>query len=123
MPRRKIRSRTTSSVTPREIEALRSAIQNDMPWLLHTDHKVFRRTGLSIRLNILLAHVTGITSGVSVFLSGESHPSRETVAAVKAQLQDDIAAAEKRFASFKIERWSGADLRRTNPFSPGRTEY
>ena len=96
MPKRKIKARS-GNVGLHEIETLRRAIGEGLPWLLHTADNTYRRTGLTTRQNILLSYVTGINSGAAVFLAGEPHPSRETVAYVKAQLQADIDEAEKRF--------------------------
>ena len=124
MPRRKLRTRTTTNVSPREIEALRRAINEGYPWLLHTKDNVYRRTGLNIRLNILLSYVTGISAGPCVYLGGEDHPTKETVAAVKTELMDDIAEAEARFKSvFTGKRRPDSFFRHTNPQSPTRSEY
>jgi hypothetical protein len=124
MPKRKTKQRA-AAVSPREIEALRRAIMDGYPWALRIkgDDK-FRQTGLSLRLNILLSYITGIAAGAGVFLSGGEHPSRETVAAVKAELKDDIENAEKRFkGSFVGKRHADSFFRDINPYSPPRREY
>jgi hypothetical protein len=124
MPKRKTKQRA-AAVSPREIEALRRAIQAGFPWALRVKgDDTFRTTGLSIRLNILLSYVTGIAAGACVFLSGGEHPSRETVAAVKAELKGDIANAEKRFKGIFVgKRHADSFFRDTNPYSPPRREY
>jgi hypothetical protein len=116
MPLRKIRARN-SSVTSQEVESLRRAITDGYPWLLHTQNNVHRRTGLSLRLNILLSYVTGIVAGAGVFLD-EEHPSQETIANIKAELQADIDEAEERFKNtFTGKRRSDSFFRHM------RTEY
>jgi hypothetical protein len=89
-----------------------------------TDNTEFRHTGLAIRQSILLSYVTGVVAGAGVFLSGEAHPSRETVAAVKAGLQNDIAEAEKRYkAIFTGKRRPDSFFRHQTPFNPRRAEF
>ena len=123
MPKRKAAPRSRS-VNQRDVELLRGAIQNGFPWLLHTDNKTFRQTGLSIQQNILLSYVTGIAAGAGVFLAGENHPSRETVAAVKEELKADIAEAERRYGRvFTGTRHKDNFFRFQNPYSPPRSEY
>jgi hypothetical protein len=96
MPRRK-RTARSQVLNNRDVETLRRAIQDGYPWILHTESREYRRTGLSIPLSILLSYVTGISAGVAVFLGGEEHPTREVVTAVRAELKNDIAAAEERY--------------------------
>jgi len=108
MPKRKAAARSRT-LNQRDVELLREAVRAGFPWLLHTADDPFRsrRTGLTIQQNILLSHVTGITAGAGVFLSGEDHPTEETVAAVKAELQADIAEAERRYCVYwnTTQRW------------------
>lgn len=100
MPVRKKRPQAQRiNVSSREIEQLRKAIQDGYPWMLHHTDRMFRQTGLDIRANILLSYVTRISAGVAPFLPGENHPSKKTVLAVREQLKDDIAAAEKKYKS------------------------
>jgi hypothetical protein len=121
MPKRKTATRSQGSVTPAEIEMLRRAIAEGFPWICNVDDE-YRKPILNSRLNILLSYCTNI-SCLEVFCSGYSHPSPETVKAVRAALQADINEAERRFESFDIERWSDADFRSTNPGQPPREEY
>ena len=125
MPKRKAAARSRT-LNQRDVELLREAIRNGFPWLLHTADDPFRsrRTGLTIQQNILLSHVTGITAGAGVFLSGEDHPTEETVAAVKAELQADIAEAERRYGQmFTGTQHKDGFFRFQNPYSPERSEY
>lgn len=113
-----------NNVSRHKIEALRRAIRDGYPWLLHTNENVFRQTGLSIRENILLSYVTGISAGACVFLAGGDHPSKETVAAVKEELKADIAEAERRRGRvFTGTRHKDGFFRFQNPYSPPRSEY
>jgi hypothetical protein len=123
MPRRKkvLRNRSVSS---HDIEMLRRAIAEGYPWILHQADNLYRHTGLTIQQNILLSYVTGIAAGVGVFLAGEDHPSKETVLAVRAELQADIDEAEERYkAVFTGERRHDKFFRHTNWNSPPRSEY
>jgi hypothetical protein len=123
MPKRK-RIARSGNESAQDIETLRRKIQEGFPWLLHTADNTYRRTGLTTRQNILLAYITGINSGAAVFLAGEPHPSRETVAYVKAQLQADIDEAEKRFKGiFTGRRRTGIFFRDQGPNSPTRSEF
>ena len=107
-----------------DIEALRTAINKGIPWILHSADKTCRGTGLTIRQSILLSHVTGITAGAAIFLSGEDHPSKETVAAVKAELESEIAEAEERYKSIFIgERHSDGFFRHVVSRVPSRSEF
>jgi hypothetical protein len=107
-----IRSTRSRKVGAADVAALRQAIRAGYPWLLHTGDDIWRHTGLNTQQNIMLAYVTGISSGVAVFLAGEPHPSKEIVAAVKAELQVDIDAAERRFRKiFKGHRYRDSFFR------------
>jgi len=121
MPKRKTATRSQGSVTPAEIEMLRRAIAEGFPWICNVAGE-YRKPILNPRLSILLSYCTNI-SCLAIFCAGYSHPSRETIKAVKAALQADINEAERRFASLDIERWSDADFRYTNPGQPAREEY
>ena len=124
MPKRKTKQRA-AAVSPREIEALRRAIMDGYPWALRIKgDDTYRQTGLNFRLNILLSYVTGIAAGPGVFCAGGEHPSRKTVAAVKAELKDEIDEAEKRFKGIFIgKRHRDSFFREQNPYSPPRREY
>ena len=107
-----------------DIEALRRAINEGYPWILHTADKTRRVTGLTIRQNIVLTYVTGILAGAGVFLSGEDHPSKETVAAVKAELKTEIAEAEARYESIFIgNRYYDGFFRHVGRRAPSRSEF
>lgn len=121
MPRRKTRPRS-AGMSQHDIEVLRNAIREGFPWLLHTADKTRRVTGLTIRQNIVLTYVTGILAGAGVFLSGEDHPSKETVAAVKAELKNEIAEAEARYKSIFIGQ-RHSDFRHVVPGVPSRSEF
>ena len=125
MPKRKTATRSQGSVTAAEIEMLRRAIIDGYPWALRIKNDdTYRQTGLNFRLNILLSYVTGIAAGPGVFCAGGEHPSRETVAAVKAELQDEIDEAEKRFKGLFIgKRHRDSFFREQNLYSPPRREY
>lgn len=123
MPRRKTRTRS-AGMSQHDIEALRRAINEGYPWILHTADTSRRVTGLTIGQSILLSHVTGITAGAAIFLSGEDHPSKETVAAVKAELKTEIAEAEARYKSIFIgERHSDGFFRHVFSWAPSRSEF
>ena len=63
--------------------------------------------------------MTGIVSGAGIFLSGEPHPSAETVEALRAELSNDIAEGERRYgALFTGKRHSDEHFRYENPNSP-----
>src|SRR5262245_52410525 len=96
MPLRK-RTLRSRNLNQHDIEVLRTAIREGVPWLLHQKDNQFRSSGLDIRHGILLSYVTHVLCGPGVFLAGEEHPSREIVEAVRAELADDIAVAEKRY--------------------------
>jgi len=124
MPKRKTTTvREHGSVTPREIEQLREAIAQGFPWVSNHVDNMYRQSGLPARLDILLSYVTGLGC-LSIFGSGYDHPSKQTVKAVKAELQSDIDAAEKRYASVCVgERFSDADFRQQFPHEMPRGEY
>ena len=121
MPKRKTATKSQGSVTAADIETLRRAIAEGFPWICKIDD-VYRKPILNSRLNILLSYCTNIPC-LEIFCAGYSHPSSETVKAVTAALQADINEAERRFASFDIERWTDADFRSTNPGQPPHEEY
>jgi hypothetical protein len=124
MPRRKltVRNRNLSQI---DIEALRQAIREGWPWITETADNRFRENfNLTIRQSIVLSYITGIAGSCAVYLAGEDHPSRETVAAVKAELNEDIAEAEKRFGpQFVGKRHSDSFFRCLKPNSPPRSEF
>jgi hypothetical protein len=79
---------------------------------------------LTTELNILLSYITGISAGAGIYLAGEDHSSRETVAVVKALLKEEIAEAEKRYKNiFTGKRYQDSFFRYLNPQSPPRSEY
>ena len=121
MPLRRKRTRS-GNISPHDIEALRGAIHEGYPWILHSTDNVFRVTGLTTMQNILLSYATGIAAGAAIFLSGEDHPSKEAVAAVKAELKSEIAEAEARCKSIFIrERHRDGYFRDVGP--PSRSEF
>jgi hypothetical protein len=124
MRRKQIVRSHGGSVSAHDIEALRRAIQAGFPWLLHTEDRTYRRSGLTLAQGVLLSYITGIAAGAAVFLAGNPHPSRKTVASVKGELKDEIAEAEKRFKSiFKGQRRSYDFFRYEGPQAPKRKEF
>ena len=102
MPLRK--QRVKRATNEHDIEVLRRAIGEGLPWRLHVDDR-FQQGGLETRHAILLSYVCNIPCGIAVFLAGNPHPSQETVRMLKKELKDDIRQAEKRFKGiFKGER-------------------
>ena len=118
----KSRTRFQGSVSNGEIQQLRDAISQGYPWICEIDDGVYHPAVLNAKLNILLSYLTNIPC-LEIHCVGDPHPSPETIAAVKAQLKEDIGSAEQRFKKFKIERWRDEDFRRVNPGQPPREEY
>jgi hypothetical protein len=110
MPVRRLRIARRGIVTSKDIEALRGALKLGWPWIFHHIDGRYRRADLlTTEQNILLSYVTGISCGPAVYCGGGDHPSKATVKAVRAELKDDIAEAEKQFEGiFRGERHSYA---------------
>jgi hypothetical protein len=103
MPVRQKRSQAQRvDVSPRDIAALRQAIQRGFPWECHRADRKFVPLTLETRLEFLLCYATGIATPIIWIPTDKEPPSEETVLAVREMLNPDICAAEKKYRSIFV---------------------
>lgn len=113
MPVRKKTQRDQSGITQRDVELLKRTINDGYPWVMHAGNECVS-SPVDDRLDILLAHLSGVFT-LAAGYPADAHPSKQTVKAVRKELADELAEAERKWGKLvpRSERWGWEDLAQT----------